>query len=60
MANRSIARTYATVLDGLVAELGAATPVGLLDEEATAARVGAWFTGRWGSAAVATVNARLD
>jgi integrase len=60
VTNRNTTRAYATVLAGLVAELGAGTPVAVLDEEATAARVGAWFTARWGTAAAATVNARLD
>jgi integrase/recombinase XerC/integrase/recombinase XerD len=60
VANPNTARAYRTVLVGLVGELGAAAPVAVLDGEATAERVGAWFTARWGSAAAATVNARLD
>lgn len=41
--NANTARSYSVALRALVAELGANTPVGVLDEEATADRIGAWF-----------------
>jgi integrase len=43
-----------------VSELGASTPVAVLDEEATADRIGTWFSCRWGQSSNATTNARLD
>lgn len=58
--NANTARSYGVALRALVAELGAATPVAVLDEEATADRIGAWFARRWGPSANATANARLD
>ena len=54
------ARAYRVTLRALVAELGPEIPVAALDCELTVERVGRWFTGRWGSASPATVNARLD
>ena len=41
--NANTTRSYSVALRALVAELGASTPVGVLDEEATADRIGAWF-----------------
>lgn len=58
--NRNTARSYGTALRALVAELGTTTAVATLDEEKTVDRVGRWFARRWGKAAPATVNARLD
>ena len=60
MPNANTARAYAVALNALVGEFGAGTPVGVLDEEASAERVGTWFTARWGACAGATANARLD
>ncbi|WP_245556174.1 hypothetical protein [Actinopolyspora mortivallis] len=57
---RNTARAYGTALRALVAEVGAATSVAVLDEESTVERIGLWFVGRWGACAAATVNARLD
>ncbi|MEW9528255.1 hypothetical protein [Microbispora sp. NPDC049125] len=44
----------------LTAGLGQGMPLGDLGGEAGADRVAAWFTGRWGGAAAASFNARLD
>lgn len=60
VSSHNTARAYAIALRALVAELGAATPVATLDDEATVDRIGAWFSGKWGKAAAATANARLD
>jgi integrase/recombinase XerC/integrase/recombinase XerD len=58
--NANTARAYGIALRALVTELDASTPVAVLDEEATADRIGSWFTRRWGKSSNATVNARLD
>jgi len=58
--NANTARAYALALRALVTELGAETPVRLLDEEAAAERIGLWFARHWGTSASATANARLD
>ena len=58
--NANTARSYGTALRALVSELGASTPVAVLDEEATADRIGTWFSRRWGQFSNATTNARLD
>ncbi|MEV4804978.1 site-specific integrase [Nonomuraea sp. NPDC049421] len=58
--NANTKRAYAIVLRALAAELGAATPLTALEGEAGADRLAAWFAGRWGGAAAATFNARLD
>ncbi|CAA9392683.1 MAG: hypothetical protein AVDCRST_MAG66-1107 [uncultured Pseudonocardia sp.] len=47
-------------MGALAAEFGESTPVAVLDTEAGADRLAAWFRGRWGGAAAATVNLRLD
>jgi hypothetical protein len=44
--NANTARSYGTALRALVSELGASTPVAVLDEEATADRIGTWFSRR--------------
>ena len=54
------ARAYTVPLRALVAELGDHAPVTVLDDEAIADRIAAWFTGRWGTCSGATANARLD
>jgi hypothetical protein len=41
-------------------ELGEQAPLTGLEGEAGADRVAEWFTGRWGGAAAATLNARCD
>ena len=58
--NANTARAYGIALRALIAELGPSAPVAMLDEEATADRIGTWFSHRWGKSANATVNARLD
>lgn len=60
VANPNTARAYGIALRMLVAELGEATLVSALDDEATVERIGRWFARRWGKSAAATVNARLD
>jgi integrase/recombinase XerC/integrase/recombinase XerD len=49
-------RAYASTLRALRAEFGDDADIAELD----ALRVGAWFTGRWGSSAPATFNRNLD
>ncbi|MGW3353731.1 tyrosine-type recombinase/integrase [Nonomuraea rubra] len=44
----------------LAAELGGAAPLTDLEGETGADHLAAWFTRRWGEAAAATFNARLD
>jgi integrase/recombinase XerC/integrase/recombinase XerD len=58
--NANTARAYATALNALAAEVGTDRPIGELDGEAAADWLAAWFLGRWGGAAPATVNVRLD
>lgn len=58
--NPNTARSYGTALRALIAELGETTSVAVLDEEATVEQISRWFARRWGAAAAATVNARLD
>lgn len=58
--NPNTRRAYATALSALRDELGSDVPVGVLDDEPMADRVNTWFTGRWGAAASATFNLRLD
>ncbi|MEV0391247.1 hypothetical protein AB0I15_65640, partial [Nonomuraea sp. NPDC050643] len=58
--NRNTARAYAIALRALAAELGAGAPLTALEGEAGADRLAEWFTSRWGGAAAATFNARLD
>jgi hypothetical protein len=53
-------RVYAGTLAALAAALDPATPAAGLDEPATAERLSAWFTGRWGAARPATFNRNLD
>lgn len=60
VANSNTARSYAVVLRALVEEFGAGTAIGVLDQEESAQRIAEMFACRWGTAAVATVNARLD
>lgn len=60
VANANTARSYAIALRALAAELGADAPVAVLDDEAVLDRIAKWFAGRWGTAAAATANARLD
>jgi len=60
VANPNTARAYGIPLGALAGHLDATTTVVALDEEATVERIGAWFVDRWGHAANATVNARLD
>ncbi|WP_051864846.1 hypothetical protein [Streptosporangium roseum] len=58
MANT--AKAYAIALRALAAEFGEQAPLTELEGEVGADRVAAWLTGRWGAAAAATFNARLD
>lgn len=58
--NPNTRRSYATALGALRDEVGPDTPVAVLDDEATADHIAAWFTHRWGTAATATFNVRLD
>lgn len=58
--NPNTRRAYATALSALRDELGPDTPVGVLDDEPMADRINTWFTCRWGTAAPATFNLRLD
>ncbi|MCP2163924.1 tyrosine-type recombinase/integrase [Goodfellowiella coeruleoviolacea] len=58
--NTNTARSYGVALRALVAELGSTTPLAVLAEEPTAERIAGWFVRRWGGAANATANARLD
>ncbi|MBN6056886.1 site-specific integrase, partial [Nonomuraea sp. RK-328] len=58
--NANTKRAYAIALRALAAELGADAPLAVLEGEAGADRLATWFTGRWGGAAAATLNARLD
>jgi hypothetical protein len=44
--NANTARAYSLALRALVTELGAETPVRVLDEEAAAERIGRWFARR--------------
>lgn len=60
IVNRNTARSYGIALRALTAELGADVAVAVLDEEAVADRVAGWFARRWGGAAAATANARMD
>ncbi|SQD99528.1 conserved hypothetical protein [Parafrankia sp. Ea1.12] len=60
VANRNTARSYRTALAALAAELGPDSPLVVLDTEAGVERIGLWFSRRWGTAAPATANARLD
>lgn len=60
VTNANTARAYRVVLHALAAELGPDSPLAVLDTEVATDRIGAWFTRRWGDAAAATVNARLD
>lgn len=60
VANPNTARSYGIALGALADHLETATTVAALNEEATVERIGAWFVDRWGHAANATVNARLD
>ncbi|MDP9850495.1 hypothetical protein [Streptosporangium lutulentum] len=60
IGNANTTRAYAIALRALTAELGERTPLTELEGEAGADRIASWFTGRWGGAAAATVNARLD
>ncbi|MGW4797582.1 tyrosine-type recombinase/integrase [Nonomuraea sp. NPDC004297] len=53
-------RAYGIALRALAAEFGEGASLADLEGEAGADRLAAWFTGRWGSAAAATFNARLD
>lgn len=58
--NPNTLRAYRTALHGLRDELGADTPLAVLDTDQGADAVAAWFLGRWGDAAPATVNVRID
>lgn len=58
--NSHTARSYGIALRALAAELGTGVPVAVLDDEVVVDRVATWFAGRWGGAAAATANARLD
>ncbi|MFC4062904.1 tyrosine-type recombinase/integrase [Planomonospora corallina] len=60
IATANTARAYATALRALAAEFGDRTPLEVLEGEAGVDRLAAWFTHRWGGAAPATFNARLD
>ncbi|MGN9842263.1 hypothetical protein ACTMTI_29465 [Nonomuraea sp. H19] len=60
IANPNTARAYAIAIRVLVAEFGEHSALAELEGEADADRVAAWFAGRWGGAAAATANARLD
>ncbi|WP_406311706.1 hypothetical protein OHA77_23740 [Streptosporangium sp. NBC_01639] len=50
----------AVAIRALVTELGEHSALAELEGEADADRVAAWFADRWGGAAAATVNVRLD
>ncbi|WP_433425912.1 tyrosine-type recombinase/integrase [Microtetraspora malaysiensis] len=54
------AKAYAIALRALLAEFGEQAPLAELEGEAGADRLAAWFTSRWGGAAAATFNVRLD
>ncbi|MEV5561195.1 site-specific integrase [Nonomuraea wenchangensis] len=58
--NANTRRAYAIALRALAAELGGDAPLTALEGEAGADRLAGWFTARWGGAAAATFNARLD
>jgi integrase/recombinase XerC/integrase/recombinase XerD len=60
VANPNTARAYATALRALQAEFGPATPLGVLEGEAGADAVAAWFIRAWGQRLPSTVNLRLD
>ncbi|GAB3910306.1 tyrosine-type recombinase/integrase [Microbispora bryophytorum] len=60
VANPHTARAYGVALRALAAELGERAPLAELKGEAGADRLASWFTARWGGAAAATFNARLD
>ncbi|MBN6058353.1 site-specific integrase, partial [Nonomuraea sp. RK-328] len=53
-------KAYAIAVRALTAELGEQAPLTELEGEAGADRLAAWFTARWGGAAAATFNARMD
>lgn len=59
VGNPNTKRAYRTVLTALAAEFGADAGLDVLEGEAGADRVAAWFASRWGSAAANTVNARM-
>ncbi|GAA1693991.1 hypothetical protein GCM10009733_107250 [Nonomuraea maheshkhaliensis] len=60
IGNANTRRAYAIALRALAAELGVGAPLTALEGEVGADRLAAWFAGRWGGAAAATFNARLD
>jgi integrase/recombinase XerC/integrase/recombinase XerD len=53
-------RSYAGTMRALAGHLDPTTPLSTLAGPATAERIAAWFTGRWGAAAAATFNRNLD
>ncbi|MEV0589102.1 site-specific integrase [Nonomuraea sp. NPDC050310] len=60
IAAANTAKAYAIALRALTTELGEQVPLTHLEGDSGADRIAAWFTGRWGDAAAATFNARLD
>ncbi|WP_208759328.1 hypothetical protein [Microbispora triticiradicis] len=58
--NPNTARAYGIALRALAAELGERAPLAELEGEAGADHLATWFAARWGGAAAATFNARLD
>jgi integrase len=59
VGNPNTKRAYRTLLTALAAEFGADAGLDVLEGEAGADRVAAWFSSRWGSAAANTVNTRM-
>jgi integrase/recombinase XerC/integrase/recombinase XerD len=59
IGNANTRRAYAIALRALEKEFGAGSSLDVLEGEAGADRVAAWFGGRWGSASANTVNSRL-
>ncbi|MEZ7132700.1 tyrosine-type recombinase/integrase [Nonomuraea sp. AD125B] len=60
IGNHNTAKAYAITLRALARELGPDAPLTDLEGETGADHLAGWFTGRWGGAAAATFNARLD
>ncbi|MFG1866212.1 hypothetical protein [Microbispora bryophytorum] len=60
VANPNTAHAYGIALRALAAELGERAPLAEMEGETGADRLASWFTARWGGAAAATFNARLD
>lgn len=59
VTNANTRRSYGIALGALTAECEPGAPLGVLEGEAGADRVAAWFANTWGTAAPATANARL-